>query len=374
MTMLIKQRNINWKEGSGTAMLGAFMMVFCFFAVLLLFAQHEAYNATNAVQIVTDSVADGSAILGQTPFDVDEALVVDSAKLLLKENENGSSGVSHNIACELVGVSVEMNFDRLYYRDFEINIKVNGKYTSPLINWHENNYSIPKRANVLSLSETRFSRGGPNAWDMARINDAISRLTELGYERDCFRADAIYKAATMLHWPYSRDFRWDYRRDSYNGFIGYRDCSSYVYTAFQDYCTFFDGSSGSSTQTIRTQGVKHGILKKWGTSERYLATKGTPDDVLKPGDILLYTTKERMTPPNVRTDGIGHTAIYLSNGYIMHAIGGDDGIRITRETSWNKTGSLSGQITGIIYYISIPDSMDRGTSLTNYIYNYSCRK
>lgn len=313
--------------------------------------------------MITDISADTSVVMGKMPYGVDEVVMVDTFKELLAENEANQRASGKNISFSLLGASAQENKDRADYYDVEITFGVKCSYQSQLDS--RVNFSTGKISKVLALGERPLSlTGGPNERDRAILQRALSEIV-LDPEdggTDSIRFKSIQKGAQMLHWTYSREYRWSWRKTAAGGYFGMRDCSSFVYTSYQDYCTFFDRSDASTTQTIYSQAQKYGLLNTWNYKD-----VDKIDEILKPGDIILTTGNPE------RRLNIGHTGIYLGDGYVMHAVGGIDGILITRPSYFSKKPTPTNH--GCLFWIRIPESMARpGSNLMDTIYNYDCRK
>lgn len=194
-------------------------------------------------------------------------------------------------------------------------------------------------------------------------------LKRHGYDENSFRFKVIKTGVTMLHWGYSRDYRWKYTEKD-GDVWGMRDCSSFVYTCFCPYTTFFSKIKETSTTDIFKTAKSHDACLLYSEFRRNLKSTiqcDSDDDSLVseldnyeigliPGDIILTTWNWE------RIEGIGHAMIYLGGGYVIHAAGTEeDGIIIEKYSRWNVFGSKTQQTKGPRYIISIPDSYDNGT-------------
>lgn len=187
-----------------------------------------------------------------------------------------------------------------------------------------------------------------------------------GYNENSYRFKAIKLGLTMLHWGYSRDCRWDYYVHKDGSIWGRRDCSSFVYTCYHPFVTYLNNTATTSTTSLFNTQKEKGCSRKYEDIVAALMKKFEIDDRtwykeiddyelgLVPGDIILCTGNWE------RIEGIGHTMIYLGNGYVLHAVGTwDDGVLIEKYDGWNKIGNAYDKVSGPRYVISIPDSYDK---------------
>ena len=187
-----------------------------------------------------------------------------------------------------------------------------------------------------------------------------------GYDENSYRFKAIKLGLTMLHWGYSKDYRWDYYVNEDGSIWGRRDCSSFVYTCYHPFVTYLNDTNTTTTTSLFNTQKEKGGSRKYDDIITALIQKFEIDDRtwykeiddyelgLIPGDIILCTGNWE------RIEGIGHTMIYLGNGYVLHAIGTwEDGVLIEKYDGWNRIGDASDRVPGPRYVISIPDSYDK---------------
>lgn len=358
--ILHKFKKINWKQGSGTTLLSGIMIFVAFLLTITLFKAYQLLNTANMTQMITDVAADGATAISQEAFGVNEAILSDTFNELLEENQKNQREAGRIISFSSPTYAIETVELRKNFTDQLISYSAQCSYQTSL-NPEGSPLQVKRRSKVLSLSILPTGLvGGPNARDIQILTNALKQL-----DRNSIQYKAIVKGSTMLHWAYSKETRWTFKQVP-GGYVGSRDCSSFTYTCFQDYCTFLDGSDGSSTQTFRAQAQKYGLLKTWSTS---YADK--LDEVLDVGDIILTTGND------TRAYNIGHVMIYLGDGYVMHANGNSsgtkDGIHINRYSKWSTPHTPKNGAP--IFYMKIPQSMARpNATLESGLYNYKCRK
>jgi len=112
-----------------------------------------------------------------------------------------------------------------------------------------------------------------------------------------------------MGWIHSPENRW---------VEGYRDCSSFVISAFITDSRNY-GISGYS-QTVLEIALNNGWVYPW------FAGFSNIDD-LQPGDVLYW--RSRWAVDEGRPYGLGHVGIYLGNEKIMHASSGAGRVVIT---------------------------------------------
>jgi cell wall-associated NlpC family hydrolase len=109
---------------------------------------------------------------------------------------------------------------------------------------------------------------------------------------------AFEEAKKALGLPYSQEKRME---------SGYRDCSSFVWRAY------------------KVVGQKMGVTSNWAptaaaqayyynTKEKIIYTSAADASKLRLGDLIYFTYSS-----NGRYQNIGHVAIYVGNGYMIHA-------------------------------------------------------
>lgn len=356
----VKRKRFNWKQGSGTTLLSGILILVCFLITIYLLRGYQLLNTANMTQIITDVASDGSTVIAQDAYGVNEPLMQDMFSKLLEENQKNQIQSGKIMYFSAPKYTIEEAKIRKSFTDQLISFAVDCSYQSPLDNLG-NEISVTRHAKILSLSALPTAGiGGPNMRDVKILGAALATL-----DRDSIQYKAIVKGSTMLHWAYSKETRWTFRKVP-GGFVGSRDCSSFTYTCFQDYCTFLDGSIGSSTQTFRAQAQKYGLLQIWDT--KYAKNL---DEILDVGDIILTTGND------TRAYNIGHVMIYLGDEYVMHANGNTpgtkDGIHITRYSKWGTKHTPTNGAP--IFFIKIPQTMAReNASLESGLYNYKIRK
>lgn len=360
MTRINRKIRINWKRGSGTTLLSGILILVCFLLTIYLLRGYQLLNTANMTQIITDVAADGSTVMAQGAYGVNESILQDTFDSLIEENQKNQVDSGRIMSFSPLKYVIQDANIRKTFTDQTIDFSAACSYQSPLTP-NADPIRITRRAKVLSLSMLPTGGiGGPNKKDIQILTTALS-----GLDRDSIQYKAIVKGSTMLHWAYSKETRWTFKKVP-GGYVGSRDCSSFTYTCFQDYCTFLDGSDGSSTQTFRAQAQHYKMLLEWDTK-----FANDLDAHLEVGDIILTTGND------TRAYNIGHVMIYLGDGYVMHANGNSpgtmDGIHITRYSKWGTKHTATNGAP--IFYMRIPQEMARpNATLESGLYNYKIRK
>jgi len=75
-------------------------MMLCFIAVIVLTERYNLFTASTSTQLVSDAVADGSALAGVTPIGYDEDRMKDMAQQLISENHIDGANISYDIDVE----------------------------------------------------------------------------------------------------------------------------------------------------------------------------------------------------------------------------------------------------------------------------------
>ncbi|WP_209812497.1 C40 family peptidase [Ammoniphilus resinae] len=73
---------------------------------------------------------------------------------------------------------------------------------------------------------------------------------------------------------------------------------------------------------------KHGYQIGYNTSEQVMKGKYIPFKQIKKGDLLFFATPRRMNSNGL--DKVGHVAIYMGNGRILHTFRKGIGVTISR--------------------------------------------
>lgn len=87
-------------KGSGSIYLGAVILLVCLTITLMLMEQYNMFEASVKNQLITDLIADGSAISGITPAHYDDNLVYDMADKLAKENTVNGENINYSVDIE----------------------------------------------------------------------------------------------------------------------------------------------------------------------------------------------------------------------------------------------------------------------------------
>ena len=89
-----KRKNIKWKEGSGSILIGVVILLLGFTATVVILEMFNLYYTQTKTQTLTDAIADGSAIAGNLPSGFDEQEMRDVANELITKN-NASSSITY---------------------------------------------------------------------------------------------------------------------------------------------------------------------------------------------------------------------------------------------------------------------------------------
>lgn len=351
------------------------MIMACFVAVLMIMRNHELYNASNQVQIVADAVTDGAVIASQDSYGyLDEDILPDKVDKLIAANTANSGGLTSRLRYSKQLLTVTPNNERALYIDYLVTLRLVGSYKSPLeLELDTNSFRVARTSKVLSLS-TRPTNLRLTKQDIEVLRYAYRRLRELGIDENSYRFRAIQLGSTMLHWAY--DTSHPYYYNAKTG-LGTRDCSSFVITCYRN-CTRFFTSRTGYTQTIYNRAIATGCFTHWSSIASQLKSGVALDDILIPGDLILTCGPRpgdvaKGVGPWHRNQGIVHVMIYMGNGYVMHANGGNpDGIHTTHYTmsKWKQVGMKINDdlgVSGMFGLVRIPEEMTVGTGI---IYDY----
>ena len=108
-------KKIDFRKGSGSAVLGMVLLTVCFAVALIVMEQGKLFYRASKTQMVSDVIADGATVYAQTPMGVDEL------KLNQIANELASRNQSNNVNYTLHQPIVTDVLVRTDYIDKQVN-------------------------------------------------------------------------------------------------------------------------------------------------------------------------------------------------------------------------------------------------------------
>lgn len=90
-------KKVFFNKGSGTIYVGGIIIFVCLTITLMLMEQFNLFESSVKTQLITDLMADGSAIAGITPANYDESRVYDMAAKLAEENKINGETINYTI-------------------------------------------------------------------------------------------------------------------------------------------------------------------------------------------------------------------------------------------------------------------------------------
>ena len=291
-----KIKNINWCKGTGSVIVGMFVVLACFSMALTLMEHGNLFNQASRVQMRSDAIADGATVWAQTPLTLDQGMLDSMAGRIAAANQNDRNTYVYHRPV------VTDDFSRAGFADKVVTVQLDAKTPLLLAGINgQTEISVGSKVRALSrLTEQVQLTDG-------EIQIIVSALEHL--PPDSAQYKAIINALPMMGWIYSQPNRW---------VDGYRDCSSFVITAFLTDARSY-GISGYS-QTILNIALDNNWVSPW------FAGLSNIED-LQPGDVLYW--RSRWAVDEGRPYGLGHVGIYLGNGKIMHASAGAGRVVIT---------------------------------------------
>lgn len=100
------------------------------------------------------------------------------------------------------------------------------------------------------------------------------------------------------------------------------DCSGFVWWILRDHTYRLANGSGWNATRIITDRTTFGM------AEHLPVAKRVPYADLRPGDVLFWDTSGKPSGVHTSWEAIGHTGIYLGNGWAIDSIGSEDGVSI----------------------------------------------
>lgn len=307
------RKKIDFRRGSGSAILGMTLLTVCFAVALIVMEQGNLFYRASRTQMLSDVIADGSTVYAQTPMGVDES------KLRLMANELSARNNDANVVYTLHTPVVTDVLIRTDYIDKDVTVRLDAKTPSLISSSGIGFTDIEVGSNVRALSRLTATVQLTDEEEQI-ITDALRTLPE-----DSPQYKAIMKSISMMGWIYSQEHRWE---------EGYCDCSSFVISCFlgtdQNY-----GVSGTC-RTILPIAQDNGWFHFW--------FPGFSDvDDLHPGDVLYWRMQYAIDEG--LPFGLGHVGMYLGNGKIIHASSTAGRVVITNlfgDTWTNADGKLIG--------------------------------
>lgn len=304
---------IDFRKGSGSAILGMVLLTVCFAVALIVMEQGNLFYRASKTQMVSDVIADGSTVYAQTPMGVDEQ------KLNQMANEIAARNQSRNVNYTLHRPIVTDVLTRTDFIDKEVTVQVDAD-TDALVQSGGIGYNhIEVGSQVRALSRLTASVQLTNE-EKQIILDALATLPT-----DSPQYKAIVESVKMMGWIYSQEHRWE---------EGYRDCSSFVISCFlgteQNY-----GISGTC-RTMLPIAQDNGWFNFWFPGFSAV-------DNLMPGDVIYWRMQYAIDEG--LPYGLGHVGMYLGNGKIIHASSTAGRVVITNifgDTWTNADGKIIG--------------------------------
>lgn len=91
-------KEIDWKAGNGGVLLGVTAMMLAFFAAVLIMDMNNLFYSYTRTQVVTDIIADGSAVAGNKPNGFDENVMENVAEELMNRNDVSNADLDYSIS------------------------------------------------------------------------------------------------------------------------------------------------------------------------------------------------------------------------------------------------------------------------------------
>lgn len=307
------RKKIDFRRGSGSAILGMVLMTVCFAIALIVMEQGNLFHRAARTQMISDVITDGSTVYAQTPMGVDES------KLRLMAGELVARNTDTNVVYTLHSPVVTDVLARTDYIDKEVTVRLDAKTASLVSSSGIGFTDIEVGSKVRALSRLTSSVQLTDE-EKQIIADALNELPA-----DSPQYKAIMEGVKRMGWIYSQQQRWE---------EGYCDCSSFIISCFlgtdQNY-----GISGTC-RTIMPIAQDNGWFHSWFPGFSSI-------EELQPGDVLYWRMQYAIDEG--LPYGLGHVGMYLGNGKIIHASSTAGRVVITNifgDTWTNTDGKLIG--------------------------------
>jgi cell wall-associated NlpC family hydrolase len=281
-----KLKNINWRKGTGSVIVGMFIILTCFSIALILMEHGNLFNQASRVQMRADAIADGATVWAQTPLSLDEAALDDMAAKIANANQDVRNDYIYHIPV------ISDDYNRSGYVDKDVTVQLEAKTPLLLAGINgETEISVGSKVRAISQLTAQVQLTADETQIITAALDALPS--------DSAQYKAILNALPMMGWIYSQQNRW---------VDGYRDCSSFVISAFMT-DTHNYGISGDS-RSVLDIAINNGWVHPW------FAGFFSNTDSLQPGDVLYW--REQWAVDEGLPYGLGHVGIYLGNEKIIH--------------------------------------------------------
>lgn len=306
------KRKIDWRRGSGSAIIGMVLLTVCFSLALIVMEHGNLFYRASRVQMLSDTIADGASVYAQTPLGLDAALLEDMATKIAAKN------TQTNLTVTLRQPVISDNYSRPQYNDKIVDIRLDAETPALISTDRTGTVDISAGSKVRALSRLT-STAAITEEELRIIEQALGQLSP-----DSPRYKAILKSVSMMGWIYSQQQRW---------VAGYCDCSSFIISCFlgteENY-----GVSGTC-RTIMPIAMDNGWFRFWfiGYSDV---------DELQPGDVLYW--RMQYAVDEGFPYGLGHVGMYLGNDKIIHASSTAGRVVITN--LFGQDGGSDGRLIG----------------------------
>ena len=118
-------RKINWRKGTGSVIVGMFVVMTCFSIALILMEHGNLFNQASRVQMRADAIADGSVVWAQTPLTVDETKLNTMTGRIAAANQDSRNNYTYHQPV------ITEDFSRVGYVDQIVTVHLDAK--TPLL-------------------------------------------------------------------------------------------------------------------------------------------------------------------------------------------------------------------------------------------------
>ena len=326
-----KHKELQWRSGIGTLLLGAIVMTVAFGIMIGLMWVSSSFDYVTRAQVMSDIIADGATVYARDDLELIPERFVEKADELIARN-NALDGSVHYVLTSRRAVPLNEP-GRQHFRDYRTIVNVSATGT-PMFGNHQ----------VTKVGETKVNALATypiNPWmrpgDLDMLNRVAYTLPKWTVAHQAILRAKLYSGETYETPP--NGWRW---KGSTLTRRGAKDCSSFIASCFIPYQTvlepnyvvasFFHDTKGTPLMVYKRHFVGKRNPAYWN-ARHYVSAKevqrllnvrvvgpNLDTSMLKPGDIILMGNPNTVYSKD--TSGpywFTHALMYLGRGITIES-------------------------------------------------------